>query len=127
MTIPRQRGVSRGGTHTIDSSADTCVRSGNGRPAAYHHYINMEYTPLWGVNAAGPALPEALGFLLISRLLPIEFKGLGIKLQNVAHKISVDKPIFMIFFNLLLLSYKPSNFARAIYCPMPRVKGLNIS
>jgi len=41
---------------------------------ASYHYTNMEYTPLEGIKAAGPALPEALGFLLISRLL-LNLKG----------------------------------------------------
>ena len=36
------------------------------------------------------------------------------KLKIVALAISVEKFIFMIFFYVLLLSYKPSNFARAI-------------
>ena len=35
------------------------------------------------------------------------------KLKNVALVISVEKPIFMIFFYVLLLSYKPSIFAQA--------------
>ena len=64
----------RGGAYTIDSFAETCMRSGNGRPAAFHHHINMEYAPLLCVNAAGLALPKALGFLLIVRLL-LNLKG----------------------------------------------------
>ena len=47
---------------------------GNGQPAASHHYKNMEYTPVLGVNMSGPALPEVLSFLLIARLL-LNLKG----------------------------------------------------
>ena len=36
------------------------------------------------------------------------------KLKIVALAISLELLIFMIFFDALLLSYKPSNFARAI-------------
>ena len=36
------------------------------------------------------------------------------KLKIVALAISVEKRIFTIFFDVLLLSYKASNFARAI-------------
>jgi len=36
------------------------------------------------------------------------------KLKVVALAISVEKYIFTIFFDVLLLSYKPSNFAWAI-------------
>ena len=47
----------------------------------------MEYTPLIRVNAAGPALPEALG---ISPIAFINFKGVFIKLKLVALAISVE-------------------------------------
>jgi len=67
VTIPGRSGV--GGAHTNDSLAETCGHLGNGRPAASPLYIIMEYAPLLCVNAAGPALPEGLGFLLIARLL----------------------------------------------------------
>ena len=36
------------------------------------------------------------------------------KLKNVAHVISVELLIFVIFFDVVELSYNPSNFARAI-------------
>ena len=36
------------------------------------------------------------------------------KLKIVAFVISVEKLIFTIFVDVLLISYKPSNFARAI-------------
>ena len=44
----------------------------------------------------------------------INFKGVHMKLKIVARAISVKKLIITIFFDVLLLSYKPSNFARAI-------------
>ena len=46
--------------------------------------------------------------------LSFEFKGKTVKLKNVAHAIYVEKLILTIFFNVLLLSYKPLNFTRAI-------------
>ena len=46
--------------------------------------------------------------------LNINFKGVYMKLKIVALAISVEQLIFTIFFDVLLLSYKPSNFARAI-------------
>jgi len=57
----------------------------------------------------------ALGprFIAYSVLI-IDFKGVLKKLKIVALAISVEKRIITIFFNVLLLSYKPSNFARAI-------------
>ena len=67
----------RGGTHhvighvTLHTSENPCARSGSGGPGASHHNINMEFAPLLSINAAVPALPEALGFLLITRLLLI--------------------------------------------------------
>ena len=42
------------------------------------------------------------------------------KLKIVALAISVEYLIFMFFFYVLLLSYKPSNFARAI---LPKAVG----
>jgi len=45
--------------------------------------------------------------------LIIEFKGIFMKFKNVAFSISVEKLIFTIFLNVLMLSYKPSNFERA--------------
>ena len=68
----------------------------------------MEYTPLLSVNVAGPALPEALSFLLIARLLLILKGHLLIKLKIVALAIFIA--YFPIFSNVLLLSYKHSNF-----------------
>ena len=52
-------------------------------------------------------------FLLYSAL-NINFKGVHMKLKIVALAISVEKIIFAIFCEVLMLSYKPSNFARAI-------------
>jgi len=42
----------------------------------------------------------------------MEFKGILVKLKNVAHVISVEK-LFQIFFYVSQLSYKPSNVAQA--------------
>ena len=50
-----------------------------------------------------PSVALALGFLLI-----INFKVVHMKLKIVALAISVE------FFYVVLLSYKPSNFTRAI-------------
>jgi len=41
-------------------------------------------------------------------------KGIFMKLKIVAFAISVEKLIYKIFYDVLLLSYKPSNFAWAI-------------
>ena len=43
-----------------------------------------------------------------------KFKGVLMQLNYVVLAYSVEKLIFMIFLDVLLLSYKPSNFARAI-------------
>ena len=56
----------------------------------------MEYARLLSVNAEGPALPEALSFAC--SLLIIEFKGILMKLKNVALAISVEKFIFLRFY-----------------------------
>ena len=45
--------------------------------------------------------------------LIIKYKGILLKLKS-AIAISVEKLIFTIFFDVLLLSYNPSNFARLI-------------
>ena len=62
---------------------DLLVRLGTTQPATSHHYINMEYAPLLCVKA------EALGFLLIARLLLI-LKGVLMELQIVALAIFVE-------------------------------------
>ncbi len=46
--------------------------------------------------------------------LNINVKGVHLKLKIVALAISVEKLIFTIFCDVLLLIYKPLNFARAI-------------
>ena len=46
--------------------------------------------------------------------LIIGFKGVPMKLKIVALAISVEKLILTIFFDVLLLCYKPTNFAQAI-------------
>ena len=43
----------------------------------------------------------------------IDFKGIVMKLKNVSHTISAEKLNFTFFFDVVQLSYKPSNFARA--------------
>ena len=45
--------------------------------------------------------------------LIIEFKGILMKLKNVALAISVEKRIFIVFVDVSQLGYKPLNFARA--------------
>ena len=72
----------------------------------------MEYTPLLCINNAGPASRGARFFAYSS--LIINFKGVLMKLIIVNLAISVEKFIFTILFDVLLLSYKPSYFVRAI-------------
>ena len=45
--------------------------------------------------------------------LNINFKGVHMMLKIVGLKISVEKLIFMNFYNVSQLSYRPSNFAWA--------------
>jgi len=67
---------------TLHTAVKSCARSGNRGLAMSHHYINMEYCMrLFSAQcAAGPALPEALGFfpimwLLLIFIIIINFKG----------------------------------------------------
>ena len=60
-----------------------------------------------------PSVALGARFFAYSSLI-INFKGALMKLKIVALAISVEYFIFTNFFYVLLLSYKPSNFARAI-------------
>ena len=50
----------------------------------------------------GPDNTKAIVFFANNSLI-IDFKGIVMKLKNVAHTISVEKP----FFDVVQLSYKP--------------------
>jgi len=57
----------------------------------------------------------ALGARFFTFSTPIiGFKGVHVKLKILALASFVELLIFMIFFNVSQLSYKPSNFAQAI-------------
>ena len=60
-----------------------------------------------------PSVALGARFFAYSALI-INFKGVLMKLKIVALEIFVEQLIFRIFCDVLLLSYKPSNFARAI-------------
>ena len=60
-----------------------------------------------------PSNARGARFLAYS-VLNINFKGVFMKLKLVALAISEEQIIFTIFSDVLLLSYKPSNFVRAI-------------
>ena len=66
-----------------------------------------------GRQCSRPSVTQGARFFTYS-LLIIKFKGILMTLKNVVLAIVVEQPIFTIFFDVLLLSYKPSNFAGAI-------------
>ena len=83
---------------TLHTSAESWAHSGSGGPATSHHYINMEYATLR--KRSRHSIARGAWFLAYSALI-INLKGVLIKLHTI-------------FLEVLLLSYKPSIFARAI-------------
>ena len=59
------------------------------------------------------AILDQVGQFFTYNSIIIEFKGILMKLKNVALAIPEEKLFFTIF-DVLLLTYKPSNFAQAI-------------
>jgi len=91
-----------GGGHTIDSSVTCHILP------LHKHGIHTSL----GRQCCRPSVARDTRFFAHSSLI-IELKGILIKLKNIALAISGELFILQLFYVLLLI-YKPSNFARAI-------------